>query len=126
MTAISRHVGIVGPLAKNVKRALYHDCDTATIYGKVMQTTHLEYNGHRIEVDYIEPRALLRFLVEGSPKFGEFLLQRLQNGQSQETLPDPHTVGPLRQCIGCLQNGPNTFGAKLKVGLHSCTSVSQI
>ena len=62
------------------KWTLYVDCDSVTLYGAVLQTTNLEYNGHQIEVDFIEPRALVRFLVDNCPPFGPYLLQRLHGG----------------------------------------------
>ena len=80
MIAIAKQIDIDRPLRDKTKRALYVDCDSVTLYGAVMQTTNLEYNGHQIEVDFIEPRALLRFLVDDCPPFGPYLLQRLHGG----------------------------------------------
>ena len=59
--AFARQIDIDKSLAHKTKRALYVDCDSVTLYGAVLQTTNLEYNGHQIEVDFIELRALLRF-----------------------------------------------------------------
>ena len=80
MIAIAKQIDFGTPVARKTKRALYVDCDSVTLYGSVMQTTNLEYNGHQIEVDFIEPRALLRFFLDNCPPFGPYLLQRLHGG----------------------------------------------
>ena len=70
MTAIARQVDIDRPLRNQTERALYVDCDSVTLYGAVLQTTNLEYNGHQIEVDFIEPHALLRFFWTTAHRLG--------------------------------------------------------
>jgi len=77
IATILKHLHANPNHGRAAQKRLYEDALSTTVYGTVMQTESLHYNGKQIRVDFADVRPLIRFLCQECPLLGSFLQKSL-------------------------------------------------